>query len=112
MVTAEHPFYVNDKDWVKVKNLKEGDLLKTYKGEVLKILSIEKKILRLSIESYLFIKVPLICRRRLFGPVVRSADILLLANPRSLSNMTFDLGIAAGGRTVVSPYNSCDLGGV
>lgn len=25
--------------------------------------------------------------------------------------MTSDLGIATGGRIVVSPYNSCDLGG-
>ena len=43
-VTSEHPFYVNNKGWVKVKNLRKGELLKsldntlTIKIETIKIL--------------------------------------------------------------------------
>lgn len=41
-VTSEHPFYVAGKGWVKVRNLKDADLLLTSKGRTKMITSITK----------------------------------------------------------------------
>ncbi|MCP4488104.1 MAG: hypothetical protein GY820_12410, partial [Gammaproteobacteria bacterium] len=41
-VTAEHPFYVQGKKWVKVKELKQGDQLKMSNGSTVEIFSISK----------------------------------------------------------------------
>ena len=49
-VTAEHPFYVIGKDWVKVVDLQVGDLLMTYDGN--KIWVDDKELIRKSIEVY------------------------------------------------------------
>ena len=45
-VTEEHPFFVVGKDWVKVKNLKIGDLLLSSNGEHLEIKTISNLNLR------------------------------------------------------------------
>ena len=42
-VTSEHPFYVIDKGWVKVRNLNKEDLLLTSKGKTKKITTITRK---------------------------------------------------------------------
>ncbi len=42
-VTAEHPFYVDGKGWVKVKELKPGDKLKTSTGDNLKVITLRLK---------------------------------------------------------------------
>ncbi len=42
-VTSEHPFYVTGKGWVKVRDLKEEDLLLTSKGKTKKITTITKE---------------------------------------------------------------------
>jgi RHS repeat-associated protein len=42
-VTSEHPFYVEGKGWVKAKDLKESDMLRTAKDKKKKIKRITKK---------------------------------------------------------------------
>ena len=40
-VTAEHPFYVEGKGWVKVKNIEVGDVLKTKNVSIERVTNIK-----------------------------------------------------------------------
>ena len=41
-MTAEHPFYVINKGWIKVKDLKVGDSIKSSSKNPVRIVSIKK----------------------------------------------------------------------
>jgi len=42
-VTAEHPFYIDGKGWIKVKNIQIGDVLKTKNGSIERVLNIKNE---------------------------------------------------------------------
>jgi hypothetical protein len=48
-VTSEHPFFVEGKGWIKVKDLEEGDLLITAKGKTKRIINITKKTIAVNV---------------------------------------------------------------
>jgi RHS repeat-associated protein len=43
LVTAEHPFYVEGKGWVKVKNIEVGEVLKTKNGSIERVTNIKSE---------------------------------------------------------------------
>jgi intein/homing endonuclease len=45
-VTGEHPFYVANRGWLKVKQLKKGDLFKSKKAEIRETITSIKLIQR------------------------------------------------------------------